>query len=144
MLRIGQKKKKYKSKFIISVCKKSKGNGNTQLDKKNKFISKYCSNLNDSVLKYSSKIQGREEELEKLIEILSCKIKNNSILVGDAGVGKTAIVEALAQRINSFECPIFFSGYKIYSLDLGLMVAGTKYRGQFEERFKGLIEELKQ
>ena len=113
-------------------------------EKKSKFISKYCSNLNDSVLKYSCKIQGREEELEKLIEILSCKIKNNSILVGDAGVGKTAIVEALAQRINSFECPIFFSGFKIYSLDLGLMVAGTKYRGQFEERFKGLIEELKQ
>jgi ATP-dependent Clp protease ATP-binding subunit ClpC len=113
-------------------------------DKKESFISKFCLNLNESVRKYTCKIQGRDEELEKLIEILSCRIKNNSILIGDAGVGKTAVVEALAQKINSFECPVFFSGFKIYSLDLGLMVAGTKYRGQFEERFKGLIEELKE
>jgi ATP-dependent Clp protease ATP-binding subunit ClpC len=109
-----------------------------------RYCSKYCHNLNESVLKYESKIEGRDEEISKLIEILSCKIKNNAILVGEAGVGKTAIVEALAQLINANECPIFFSGYKIYSLDLGLMVAGTKYRGQFEERFKGLIEELKE
>ena len=113
-------------------------------EKKESFISKFCLNLNESVRKYTCKIQGRDEELEKLIEILSCRIKNNSILIGDAGVGKTAVVEALAQKINSFECPVFFSGFKIYSLDLGLMVAGTKYRGQFEERFKGLIEELKE
>jgi ATP-dependent Clp protease ATP-binding subunit ClpC len=111
--------------------------------KKDSFISKYCENLNESVHRIESKIEGRDTELEKLIEILSCKVKNNCILIGDAGVGKTAIVEALAQRINSYECPIFFIGYKIYSLDLGLMVAGTKYRGQFEERFKGLLEELK-
>jgi ATP-dependent Clp protease ATP-binding subunit ClpC len=108
-----------------------------------KFITKYCHNLNDLVTKFSSKIEGRDSEISKLVEILSCKIKNNAILVGDPGTGKTAIVEALAQRINSFDCPVYFSGYKIYSLDLGLMVAGTKYRGQFEERFKGLIEELK-
>lgn len=108
-----------------------------------KNLTKYCSILNDEVKKYSSKIEGRKEELQKLIEILSCKTKNNAILVGDAGVGKTAIVEALAQRINSFDCPVYFSGIKIYCLDVGLMVAGTKYRGQFEERFKGLIDELK-
>ena len=112
-------------------------------DKKEKYLTKYCHNLNDSVLKLKTKIDGRNFEIDKLLEILSCKIKNNCILVGDAGVGKTAIVEGLAQRINSFDCPVFFSGYKIYSLDLGLMVAGTKYRGQFEERFKGLLEELK-
>jgi ATP-dependent Clp protease ATP-binding subunit ClpC len=109
-----------------------------------RFCSKYCHNLNESVLKYESKIEGRDEEISKLIEILSCKVKNNVILVGEAGVGKTAIIEGLAQLINANECPIFFSGHKIYSLDLGLMVAGTKYRGQFEERFKGLLEELKE
>ena len=111
--------------------------------KKDGFISKYCENLNESVLRLDSKIQGRDQEIEKLIEILSCKIKNNCILVGEAGVGKTAIIEGLAQRINSYDCPVFFVGLKIYSLDLGLMVAGTKYRGQFEERFKGLLDELK-
>lgn len=108
-----------------------------------KFISKYCHNLNELVDAYSSKIEGRDVEINKLIEILSCKIKNNAILVGDPGTGKTALVEGLAQKINTLNCPVYFSGFKIYSLDLGLMVAGTKYRGQFEERFKGLIEELR-
>lgn len=107
------------------------------------LITKYCHNLNKLVENEPSKIESRDSELNKLIEILSCKIKNNAILVGDPGTGKTAIVEALAQRINTLNCPVYFSGFKIYSLDLGLMVAGTKYRGQFEERFKGLIEELK-
>jgi ATP-dependent Clp protease ATP-binding subunit ClpC len=109
-----------------------------------KFVEKYCENLNKTVEKLETKISGRDLELEKLIEVLSCKVKNNAILVGDAGVGKTAIVEALAQKMNLGECPVFFSGFKIYSLDLSALVAGTKYRGQFEERFKGLIEELKQ
>jgi ATP-dependent Clp protease ATP-binding subunit ClpC len=108
-----------------------------------KFVSKYCENLNESVSKNSSIIEGREKEIEKLIEILSCKVKNNALLLGEAGVGKTAIVEGLAQKINNFDCPVFFNGFKIYSLDLGLMLAGTKYRGQFEERFKGLMQELK-
>ena len=108
-----------------------------------KFTSKYCHNLNKLVENESSKVETRDAEINKLIEILSCKIKNNAILVGEPGTGKTAIVEALAQKINTLNCPVYFSGYKIYSLDLGLMVAGTKYRGQFEERFKGLIEELK-
>jgi ATP-dependent Clp protease ATP-binding subunit ClpC len=128
-----------------SADKKAEDNENSPEEKPEKmFCTKYCHNLNESVLKYESKIEGRDEEISKLIEILSCKIKNNAILVGEAGVGKTAIVERLAQLINVNECPIFFSGYKIYSLDLGLMVAGTKYRGQFEERFKGLMEELKE
>jgi ATP-dependent Clp protease ATP-binding subunit ClpC len=109
-----------------------------------KFVEKYCNDLTKLVLKLDSKINGRDSELDKLIEVLSCKVKNNAILVGDAGVGKTAVVEALAQRINSGECPVFFAGFKIYSLDLSALVAGTKYRGQFEERFKGLIDELKE
>jgi ATP-dependent Clp protease ATP-binding subunit ClpC len=108
-----------------------------------KFTTKYCHNLNNLVSKNETRVEGRDLEIDKLVEILSCKIKNNAILVGDPGTGKTAIVEGLAQRINDLECPVYFAGFKIYSLDLGLMVAGTKYRGQFEERFKGLLEELK-
>jgi ATP-dependent Clp protease ATP-binding subunit ClpC len=116
---------------------------NEQQEEKVKYSVKYCHNLNELVKKQDGKIEGRDLEIDKLIEILSCKVKNNAVLVGDAGVGKTAIVEGLAQRINDLNCPIFFSGYKILSLDLGLMLAGTKYRGQFEERFKGLLDELK-
>jgi len=111
--------------------------------KKEKHISKYCQNLNELVLKFNTRIEGRNPEINKLIEIISCKIKNNAILIGDAGVGKTAIVEGLAQMINFGNCPVFLSGSKIYSLDIGLMLAGTKYRGQFEERLKGLLEEFK-
>jgi len=127
------------SDVLIKI--KDKSSKNEENDEK--YISKYCHNLNETVTKYSSKIEGRNVEINKLIEILSCKIKNNAILIGDPGTGKTALVEGLAQKINALDCPVYFSGFKIYSLDLGLMVAGTKYRGQFEERFKGLIEELR-
>jgi ATP-dependent Clp protease ATP-binding subunit ClpC len=127
-----------------SSSSQEKRENSSQSKEQEKFVDKYCVDLNISVQKLDAKINGRDPELNKLIEVLSCKVKNNAILVGDAGVGKTAVVEALAQRINLGECPIFFSGFKIYSLDLSALVAGTKYRGQFEERFKGLIEELKQ
>ena len=88
---------------------KNRENNESTLEEKSekKFCAKYCYNLNESVVKYESKIEGRDEEISKLIEILSCKIKNNAILVGEAGVGKTAIVEGLAQIINENECPIF-------------------------------------
>lgn len=129
------------SKDEIPLSKKDKEVKSDDINEK--FTSKYCHNLNKLVENESFKIESRDPEINKLIEILSCKIKNNAILVGDPGTGKTAIVEGLAQRINTLNCPVYFSGFKIYSLDLGLMVAGTKYRGQFEERFKGLIEELK-
>ena len=133
----------FESDDFSSKNKEKAENVNEEGEEKNKFCAKYCHNLNDLVKKFSSKVEGRDPEIDKLVEILSCKVKNNAILVGDAGVGKTAIVEGLAQRMNSYSCPVFFAGYKIYSLDLGLMLAGTKYRGQFEERFKGLLEELK-
>lgn len=123
---------------------KNKQTFSKEEEENEKYILKYCHNLNETVSTYSSKIEGRSGEIDKLIEILSCKIKNNAILIGEPGTGKTALVEGLAQKINSLDCPVYFSGFKIYSLDLGLMVAGTKYRGQFEERFKGLIEELRQ
>src|SRR6476469_7103704 len=87
---------------------------------------------------------GREKEVERIIQILSRRTKNNPILLGEPGVGKTAIVEGLAQRIVEGRVPIFLAQKRIVALDLSLIVAGTKYRGQFEERLKGILKELKE
>ena len=87
---------------------------------------------------------GREKEVERIIQILSRRTKNNPILLGEPGVGKTAIVEGLATRIVEGAVPMFLSSKKILALDLSLIVAGTKYRGQFEERLKGIIRELRE
>jgi ATP-dependent Clp protease ATP-binding subunit ClpC len=86
---------------------------------------------------------GRESETERLIEILCRRTKNNPVLIGEAGVGKTAIIEGLAQRIADRNVPSFLEKKRILSLDLSLIVAGTKYRGQFEERLKKIMAELK-
>jgi ATP-dependent Clp protease ATP-binding subunit ClpC len=85
---------------------------------------------------------GRESELERVIQILCRRTKNNPVLIGEAGVGKTAIVEGLAQRITDGEVPSFLADKRILALDLSLIVAGTKYRGQFEERLKTIMKEL--
>lgn len=87
---------------------------------------------------------GREEELERTIQVLCRRSKNNPLHVGDAGVGKTALTQGLAQRIVAGNVPELLKGYTIYSLDLGLLLAGAKFRGDFEERLHSVIEELKQ
>ncbi|MEX0800338.1 MAG: ATP-dependent Clp protease ATP-binding subunit [Dehalococcoidia bacterium] len=86
---------------------------------------------------------GREKEIERVVQILSRRTKNNPVLIGEPGVGKTAIVEALAQRVIKSEVPEMLQGKRIVTLDIGSLVAGTKYRGEFEERLKKVIEELK-
>ena len=86
---------------------------------------------------------GREKEIERVIQILSRRTKNNPVLIGEPGVGKTAIVEALAQRIVKSEVPEMLLNKRLVTLDIGSLVAGTKYRGEFEERLKKVIEELK-
>ncbi len=86
---------------------------------------------------------GREKELERVVQILSRRTKNNPVLVGEPGVGKTAIVEAMAQRICSGDVPETLQGKRLVTLDMGALVAGTKYRGEFEERLKKVIEEIK-
>jgi len=85
---------------------------------------------------------GRERELERVVQILCRRTKNNPVLIGEPGVGKTAIVEGLAQRIADGDVPLFLADKRILSLDLSLIVAGTKYRGQFEERLKTIMKEL--
>src|SRR6476469_1587111 len=86
---------------------------------------------------------GRSREIERLIQILSRRTKNNPILIGEPGVGKTAIVEGLAQRIVAGDVPETLQGKRLLTLDIGSLVAGTKYRGEFEERLKKVIEEIK-
>ncbi len=106
------------------------------------LLTKYCVNLNEKfVTQKTSLISGRDSEIHELVEILSKKNKSNAILVGEAGVGKTAIVEGLVQKIINQESPPHMSLMQIYSVDISAMVAGTKYRGEFEERFKSLIAE---
>ncbi len=88
-------------------------------------------------------VVGREQEIQRVIQILSRRTKNNPVLVGEPGVGKTAIVEALAQRIGGGEVPETLQGKRLVTLDMGALVAGTKYRGEFEERLKKVIDEIK-
>ena len=110
-----------------------------------KNLKKFAKNLND--LAEAGKIDpviGRDGEIERVIQILLRRSKNNPILIGDPGVGKTAIIEGLAQRIIENKVPLIMEDKTIVSLDLASMIAGTKYRGDFEERLKKLFEELEQ
>ena len=86
---------------------------------------------------------GREQEIQRVTQILSRRTKNNPVLVGEPGVGKTAIVEALAHRISSNDVPSTLQGKRLVTLDMGALVAGTKYRGEFEERLKKVVEEIR-
>ncbi len=113
-------------------------------DKKGlKMLALYGKNMTKAAAmgKYDP-IIGREEESLRVIQILSRRTKNNPCLVGEAGVGKTAIVEGVAQRIADGNVPDWLADQEIYSIDLGAMIAGAKYRGEFEERFKGIISEV--
>ncbi len=104
----------------------------------------FSTNLTDTTIqKTIDPVVGRGEEIDRLIHILSRRTKNNPVLLGEPGVGKTAIVEGLAKRILERQVPSVLLDKKIYRLDLGLVVAGTMYRGEFEARFKQIIEELK-
>jgi ATP-dependent Clp protease ATP-binding subunit ClpA len=107
-------------------------------------LEKYAVNLNQEALKGNiDPLIGRDLEVERTIQVLCRRRKNNPLLVGEAGVGKTAIAEGLAKRIVEEQVPDILLDSVIYSLDLGALVSGTKYRGDFEKRLKGLINELK-
>ena len=111
---------------------------------KRKFLENYCINLTRRASEGKlDRLVGREEELARVIQILNRRQKNNPCLIGEPGVGKTAIAEGLAQRIVTGEVPYKLRDKEVYMLDLTALVAGTQFRGQFESRMKGLIEEIK-
>ena len=111
---------------------------------KKSYLDSYCINLTERARegKLDSMI-GRKEELERVIQILNRRQKNNPCLIGEPGVGKTAVAEGLAQRIASEQVPLKLRNKEVYLLDLTALVAGTQFRGQFESRMKGLIEEIR-
>jgi ATP-dependent Clp protease ATP-binding subunit ClpA len=126
------------SQFVTEEEVTIEGPGNSPLEL-------YAINLNNKArLGKIDPLIGRKEELARVIQILCRRRKNNPLLVGEAGVGKTAIVEGLAQAIVKKEVPAVLAHSTIYSLDLGSLLAGTKYRGDFEKRFKALLAQLKQ
>ena len=111
--------------------------------KEYEFLSKYAINLNDAAAKGKlDPVIGRDEEIRRVLQILSRRTKNNPILVGEPGVGKTAISEGIAQKIVNREVPENLKTRLIYSLDMGALIAGAKYQGEFEERLKGVVKEV--
>ncbi len=131
---------------LVKAIKELRGGSNVtdqNAEAKYKSLERYSKNLNDLAKKGKiDPVIGRDEEIRRVLQILSRRTKNNPILLGEPGVGKTAIVEGLAQRIVDGDVPENLKSKKLISLDMGLLVAGAKYKGEFEERLKSVIKEV--
>jgi ATP-dependent Clp protease ATP-binding subunit ClpB len=131
--------------LIEAIKELRKGNKVTDPNAESKYraLEKYSKNLNDLAKKGKiDPVIGRDEEIRRVLQILARRTKNNPILLGEPGVGKTAIVEGLAQRIVSGDVPENLKSKTLISLDMGLLIAGAKYKGEFEERLKAVIKEV--
>lgn len=127
----------------LKAHRKNESQAKAQADARFKTLEKYGRDLTRAAQEGKlDPVIGRDEEVLRVMQVLTRRTKNNPVLIGDAGVGKTAIVEGLAQRIASGDVPEILSGKRLISLDLGAMVAGTRFRGEFEERLKGCLEEI--
>ncbi len=119
------------------------GDQNSAEEAKESALSKYCIDLNAKAAEGNiDPLIGRDEEVERCVQVLCRRRKNNPLLVGDPGVGKTAIAEGLARKVVGGDTPEVLSKTTIYSLDMGALLAGTRYRGDFEERLKAVVNEL--
>ncbi len=136
----------FTEKHLIEAIKSLRGNTSVKdqdAETKYRSLERYSKNLNDLARKGKiDPVIGRDEEIRRVLQILSRRTKNNPILLGEPGVGKTAIVEGLAQRIVNGDVPENLKGVTLVSLDMGLLVAGAKYKGEFEERLKSVIKEV--
>nr|YP_009398985.1 Clp protease ATP binding subunit [Cliftonaea pectinata]ARW67987.1 Clp protease ATP binding subunit [Cliftonaea pectinata] len=120
------------------------GSGNVQTRSKTPTLEEFGSNLTELAVEgVLDPVVGRQKEIERVIQILGRRTKNNPVLIGEPGVGKTAIAEGLAQRIANRDIPSILEDKLVITLDVGLLVAGTKYRGEFEERLKRIMDEIK-
>jgi ATP-dependent Clp protease ATP-binding subunit ClpB len=131
--------------LIEAINELRKGNKVTDPNAESTYraLEKYSKNLNELAKKGKiDPVIGRDEEIRRVLQILARRTKNNPILLGEPGVGKTAIVEGLAQRIVSGDVPENLKSKTLISLDMGLLVAGAKYKGEFEERLKSVIKEV--
>ena len=141
------KNSNFKRANILAHMSTLRAKGKTVKDKnaekQYQILEKYCNNITKQAREGKlDPVIGRHEEIRRVIQILSRRTKNNPVLIGEPGVGKTAIVEGIAQRIINNDVPESLKNKKIYALDLGLLIAGAKYQGEFEERLKGVLKEI--
>ena len=142
MLKFGLIREDFADFWTTHYASKAKHNG-MSVEQANEILEEHCINLNE--LSRQDKIEpliGRDSELDEIVTVLAKKFKSNVLMVGDPGVGKTAIAEGLAHRIEQNNIPKFLQNYEVYNLEIGSLLAGTKYRGDFEEKLKDVLQAL--
>ena len=143
LLKYGVKKQEFVDHWQKHYKSASAGESTMSQDQANEILTEYCTNL--TLMAHDNRLEpliGRSEELHEMITVLARRFKANVLMVGDPGVGKTAIIEGLAQEIHAGRVPEFIKGSEVWSLEVGDLLAGSKYRGEFEEKFKAVIAAL--